>query len=78
MKYRGVNIKAVRYNKTVHLSDRTFEPVKTTWDKGWSPCGVDYPMTLEEAKESVDTLIDGVMKGCGCTEKEAVKLLNEK
>lgn len=79
MKHRGVKI--VRMKERSLRNGRNHRGEKCLVDCevfiGYSVIGVNYAETLEQAKATVDRLIEQVMIKCQCTEKEAVKLINE-
>lgn len=76
-KYRGVRIVAVKYLDAIDIGKREDSPVKPLFKQGYSPIGLNYPMSLEECQKSIDNLIAKVMKTCDVDEARAVELLNE-
>jgi hypothetical protein len=77
MKYRGVKIQQVKWFDSIDIGKREDSPVKAVWKTSYAPLGVNYPMTLEECRKSIDDLIRLTMSCCDIGEHAAVGLLNE-
>lgn len=77
MKHRNVKIKTVKYLDSIDIGRYEDTPVKPIFKTGYSPIGMNYPMTIEECKLCIDNLIETVMTTVGVTEDQAVKLIND-
>jgi hypothetical protein len=77
MRYRGVEIVKVMWQDAIDIGKRESSPVRPIYKTGYAPVGVRYPMTMPECHECVDTLITGVMRCVGVSEREAIKLINQ-
>lgn len=76
-KYRGVRIVTVKWLDAIDIGKREDSPVKPIFKRGYCPIGINYPMSLEECKKSIDNLIARVMELCGVDAIRAAQLLNE-
>lgn len=77
-KHRGVKIVYYHCETIAEIKGKgDNEKYKDKLVYAYSPVGMRYPYTLDEAKACIDRLIDCVMKSCGVNEKQAVKILNE-
>jgi hypothetical protein len=75
MKYRGIKIIRVELITAVGFGREGFE--RNLIKKMYSPIGMNYPMTLQECKDCIDTLILKVMKNCEVSELDAINLIME-
>jgi hypothetical protein len=77
MKYRGVIIDKVQWLNSIDIGKRESSPVRPVFKTGYAPHGVNFPMEMNECKESIDVLINKVMSMMRVSEPEAIKLLNQ-